>query len=145
MVETQRAKSLRLLSRLPSFRTRIDWGASDYNRAHRMPGSPRKSKFKRKVTAVRRPRNRCVIFDLDDTLYDCFGQRMRVAHRHAAQAMVEAGLNADVEAVYRARIRAFRQNPARKSESAGPGPGTIHRKDLRRRPRQRAHQGSCVS
>ncbi len=76
-----------------------------------MPGSPCKSKFKRKVTAVRRPRIRCVIFDLDDTLYDCFGQRMRVAHRHAAQAMVEAGLNADVEAVYRARIRAFRQDP----------------------------------
>jgi FMN phosphatase YigB (HAD superfamily) len=57
------------------------------------------------------PRIRCVIFDLDDTLYDCFGQRVRVAHRHAAHAMVEAGLRADPEAVYRARMRAFRQNP----------------------------------
>jgi FMN phosphatase YigB (HAD superfamily) len=53
----------------------------------------------------------CVIFDLDDTLYDCFGQRVRVAHRHAAQAMVEAGIKADVEAVYRARMRFFRQDP----------------------------------
>src|SRR5882724_7834281 len=57
------------------------------------------------------PKIGCVIFDLDDTLYDCFGQRLRVAHRHAAQAMVEAGVNADVEAVYRARMRFFRQDP----------------------------------
>jgi FMN phosphatase YigB (HAD superfamily) len=54
---------------------------------------------------------RCVIFDLDDTLYDCFGQRMRVTHRYAAQAMVEAGLNATADAVFRARMRAFRQDP----------------------------------
>jgi len=53
----------------------------------------------------------CVIFDLDDTLYDCFGQRVHVTHRYAAQAMVEAGLKADVEAVYRARMRFFRQDP----------------------------------
>jgi FMN phosphatase YigB (HAD superfamily) len=53
----------------------------------------------------------CVIFDLDDTLYDCLGQRVRVAHRHAAQAKVEAGLKADVETVNRARMRFFRQDP----------------------------------
>ena len=58
-----------------------------------------------------KPRVRCVIFDLDDTLYDCLGQRVPVAHRHAAQAMVEAGLNANVDAVYRARMQAFRQDP----------------------------------
>ncbi len=58
-----------------------------------------------------KPLIRCVIFDLDDTLYDCLGQRMRTTHRHAAQAMVEAGLNATAEAVYRARMRAFRQDP----------------------------------
>jgi FMN phosphatase YigB (HAD superfamily) len=58
-----------------------------------------------------KPVIRCVIFDLDDTLYDCFGQRMRATHRHAAQAMVEAGLNATADAVYRARMRAFRQDP----------------------------------
>ncbi|HEX7286595.1 MAG TPA: HAD family hydrolase, partial [Candidatus Angelobacter sp.] len=54
---------------------------------------------------------RCVIFDLDDTLYDCFGQRVRPAHRHAAAAMVKAGLKATVEAVYRARMKAFRNDP----------------------------------
>ena len=64
-----------------------------------------------KVASTPHPPIRCVIFDLDDTLYDCFGQRVRVAHRYAAQAMVQAGLNAGVEAVYRARMRAFRQDP----------------------------------
>ena len=72
---------------------------------------------------------RCVIFDLDDTLYDCFKQRVSVAHRHAARAMVRAGLKAKVEAVYRARMQAFRQDPmlryidpevARKFHAANP-------------------------
>jgi FMN phosphatase YigB (HAD superfamily) len=66
---------------------------------------------KRRVRHTTTPLIRCVIFDLDDTLYDCFGQRMRVTHRYAAQAMVQAGLNATVDAVYRARMRAFRQDP----------------------------------
>jgi FMN phosphatase YigB (HAD superfamily) len=57
------------------------------------------------------PLIRCVIFDLDDTLYDCFGQRVRPAHRHAAAAMVKAGLKATVEAVYRARMKAFHHDP----------------------------------
>lgn len=54
---------------------------------------------------------RSVIFDLDDTLFDSLGQRVRPAHRHAAEAMVRAGLKGTVEAVYRARLRAFRQDP----------------------------------
>ncbi len=74
-----------------------------------------KNRLKRKKRTVAKPspnpKIRCVIFDLDDTLYDCLGQRVRVAHRHAAQAMVEAGLNAGTEAVYRLRMRAFRQDP----------------------------------
>jgi FMN phosphatase YigB (HAD superfamily) len=54
---------------------------------------------------------RCVIFDLDDTLYDCFGQRVKPAHRHAAHAMVRAGLHATVEGAYRARMKAFNDDP----------------------------------
>ena len=54
---------------------------------------------------------RCVIFDLDDTLYDCFGQRVKPAHHYAAKAMVKAGLNAAVDAAYRARMKAFREDP----------------------------------
>ena len=66
---------------------------------------------KKQVRRRVKPLIRCVIFDLDDTLYDCLGQRVRVTHRYAAQAMVEAGLKADAEAVYRARMRAFRTDP----------------------------------
>jgi len=58
-----------------------------------------------------RPLIRCAIFDLDDTLYDCLGQRVRPAHRHAAEAMVTAGLRGNVENVYRARLRAFHIDP----------------------------------
>jgi FMN phosphatase YigB (HAD superfamily) len=83
---------------------------------------PDQKKKKKKVTSqsakrrryghrTSKPLIRCVIFDLDDTLYDCFGQRVRAAHRYAAEAMVEAGLSANAEAVYRARMRAFRQDP----------------------------------
>lgn len=83
---------------------------------------PDKKKKKKEVAShsIRGGRNarrkflpliRCVIFDLDDTLYDCLGQRVRAAHRYAARAMVNAGLNATTEAVYRARMRAFRQDP----------------------------------
>ena len=67
----------------------------------------------KKRQALRRvkPLIRCVIFDLDDTLYDCLGQRVPATHRYAAQAMVEAGLKANAEEVYRARMRAFRTDP----------------------------------
>jgi FMN phosphatase YigB (HAD superfamily) len=51
------------------------------------------------------------IFDLDDTLYDCFGQRVVAAHRYASQAMVAAGLRAGVDEVFQARMESFRKNP----------------------------------
>lgn len=73
--------------------------------------NPQPRSRRQQTRRIEKPLIRCVIFDLDDTLYDCLGQRLRVAHRHAAQAMVQAGLNADAEAVYRARMRAFRQDP----------------------------------
>jgi FMN phosphatase YigB (HAD superfamily) len=69
------------------------------------------SSNKRQARTRVKPVIRCVIFDLDDTLYDCLGQRVRVTHRYAAQAMVAAGLKADAEAVYQARMRAFRTDP----------------------------------
>jgi len=77
----------------------------------RMRRPQRKRKSSREYRAAPKPLIRAVIFDLDDTLYDCFGQRVRVSHRHAAEAMVRAGLKATVETVYRARMRAFRQDP----------------------------------
>src|SRR5262245_11704713 len=89
----------------------------------------RKKASTRNKPASRWPIIRCVIFDLDDTLYDCFRQRLSVAHHHAAAAMVNAGLKADVEKVFRARMRAFREDPmlryidpevARKFQAADP-------------------------
>lgn len=58
-----------------------------------------------------RPRITTVIFDLDDTLYDCYGQRVAAAHRHAAQAMVGAGLPATVDRAFRLRMKAYKTDP----------------------------------
>ncbi len=88
---------------------------SEYNDYFLFPSMPRARKKKKGKSShgkkTRPPLVRCAIFDLDDTLYDCFRQRVRVAHRCAARAMVRAGLKATVEAVYRARMRAFRHDP----------------------------------
>ncbi len=58
-----------------------------------------------------RPLITTVIFDLDDTLYDCFGQRVRAAHLRAAEAMASAGLPASAEEIFRVRMRAFADDP----------------------------------
>lgn len=47
---------------------------------------------------------RAVVFDLDDTLYDCLTQCIGPAHREAARAMVEAGAKATVDEVLEARL-----------------------------------------
>ena len=47
---------------------------------------------------------KAVVFDLDDTLYDCLNQCVGPAHREAARAMVEAGAHATVEEVLEARL-----------------------------------------
>jgi FMN phosphatase YigB (HAD superfamily) len=47
---------------------------------------------------------RAVVFDLDDTLYDCLGQCVGPAHREAAKAMVEAGAHATFDEVLEARL-----------------------------------------
>ena len=51
-----------------------------------------------------RPPIRAVVFDLDDTLFDCLGQCVGPAHREAARAMVEAGARASVEELLEARL-----------------------------------------
>src|SRR4030067_978618 len=43
---------------------------------------------------------KAVIFDLDDTLYDCTGSLIDASRRRAARAMVEAGLPCSEEEVY---------------------------------------------
>jgi len=58
-----------------------------------------------------RPLVTTVIFDLDDTLYDCFGQRVRAAHLRAAEAMASAGLPASADEIFRVRMQAFDLDP----------------------------------
>jgi len=48
---------------------------------------------------------RAVIFDLDDTLYDCSGQLVDSARRRAAAAMVKAGLPCTEEEAYNEQVR----------------------------------------
>jgi FMN phosphatase YigB (HAD superfamily) len=74
------------------------------------PSSRPTGKAGKKKSAAR-PLITTVIFDLDDTLYDCYGQRVVAAHRHAAEAMVAAGLPADVEDVLKLRLAAFKTDP----------------------------------
>ena len=52
---------------------------------------------------------RAVIFDLDDTLYDCSGQLVESARRRAAAAMVKAGLPCTEEEAYRAQVELEQQ------------------------------------
>jgi len=46
-----------------------------------------------------------VIFDLDDTLYDCTGVLVDAARRRAAEAMVKAGLPMTVEQAYQLQVK----------------------------------------
>jgi len=56
-----------------------------------------------------------VVFDLDDTLYDCMRQRVFAAHRYASRALLAAGLKRrlgrriSLEQLWRLRLRLFRE------------------------------------
>jgi len=64
---------------------------------------------------MRRHRITTVVFDLDDTLYDCYGQRVLAAHRYACRKLLAAGLSRHVghrltiASLLRLRIKLFRQ------------------------------------
>jgi len=61
--------------------------------------------------APARPLITTVIFDLDDTLYDCYGQRVRAAHMDAARTMAAAGLPATAEEIFEIRMKAYEVDP----------------------------------
>jgi len=65
----------------------------------------------RRSAAVPRPLITVVLFDLDDTLYDCFGQRVVAAHRHASQALAAAGLPASADEILKLRLAALEADP----------------------------------
>ena len=47
---------------------------------------------------------KAVVFDLDDTLYDCTGSLVESSRRHAAEAMVRAGLPCSEEEAYQLQV-----------------------------------------
>jgi len=49
-------------------------------------------------------RIKAILFDLDDTLYDCSGSLVDAARRRAAKAMVEAGLPCSEDEAYRVQV-----------------------------------------
>jgi FMN phosphatase YigB (HAD superfamily) len=56
-----------------------------------------------------------VVFDLDDTLYDCYRQRVLAAHRRACRTLLRGNLRRalgkplSLDKLYRLRLRLFRQ------------------------------------
>jgi FMN phosphatase YigB (HAD superfamily) len=79
-----------------------------------VPGkrSPGKSAARsRRPSGAPRPLITVVLFDLDDTLYDCFGQRVVGAHRHASRALAEAGLPASADEILKLRLAALESDP----------------------------------
>ena len=54
---------------------------------------------------------RALIFDLDDTLLDTCGQLVAPANREACLAMIDAGLDTDLDTCLQTRERLFYQNP----------------------------------
>lgn len=80
--------------------------------SHSASRRPRKSAARAgQGQAPARPLITTVIFDLDDTLYDCFGQRVRAAHQCAAVAMASAGLPASVKEIFHVRMKAYEEDP----------------------------------
>lgn len=77
------------------------------------PGTRKRSSKKAvgRTTRDRRPLITVVLFDLDDTLYDCFRQRVVAAHRHASQALAESGLPASAEEILKIRLAAVEADP----------------------------------
>ncbi len=73
--------------------------------------SPSTSRKRSATTSSERPSVSTVIFDLDDTLYDCLGQRVRAAHQHAAATLAAAGVPATAEEIFRVRMEAFEHDP----------------------------------
>ena len=56
---------------------------------------------------------KAILFDLDDTLFDCYGLLVEAARRRAARAMVQAGLPCSEEEAYQKQIELAEQHGPR--------------------------------
>jgi len=82
-------------------------------RAGRRKGSAGKApaRARRPAAGAARPLITVVLFDLDDTLYDCLGQRVVAAHRNASRTLAAAGLPASADEILRLRLAALEADP----------------------------------
>ncbi|MDZ4678137.1 MAG: HAD family hydrolase [Oligoflexia bacterium] len=64
-----------------------------------------------KNTPINKNLVRAVIFDLDDTLFDTYGQLVKPASREACEAMIRAGLKTKIDECVMAREKLFTANP----------------------------------
>lgn len=62
-------------------------------------------------TSRNRRDRRAVLFDLDDTLFDCNSQLVLPAHREAVAAMIRAGLPGRKEELLQRRLHLFAHHP----------------------------------
>jgi FMN phosphatase YigB (HAD superfamily) len=79
--------------------------------ARRPTPATRKRSAGKAPARASRPFITVVLFDLDDTLYDCLGQRVVAAHRHASRALADAGLPASAEQILELRLAALEADP----------------------------------
>ncbi|MBM4040735.1 MAG: uridine diphosphate-N-acetylglucosamine-binding protein YvcK [Planctomycetes bacterium] len=56
---------------------------------------------------------KAILFDLDDTLFDCYGLLVEAARRRAAKAMVEAGLPCTEDEAYETQLKLLEQHGPR--------------------------------
>jgi len=84
---------------------------SSRSASRKRPARKARAGARRTARAPSRPLITVVLFDLDDTLYDCFGQRVRAAHRNASHALAAAGLPASAEEILRLRMAAVAVDP----------------------------------
>lgn len=59
------------------------------------------------------PKIKAILFDLDDTLFDCCGSLVEAARRRAAHAMVEAGLPCSEDEAYQMQLELAEQHGPR--------------------------------
>jgi len=75
------------------------------------PAGKAPARVRRPPARAARPLITVVLFDLDDTLYDCMGQRVVAAHRNASRTLAAAGLPASADQILKLRLAALEADP----------------------------------
>jgi FMN phosphatase YigB (HAD superfamily) len=85
-------------------------GSTPASRRKRAAGKA-PARVRHPTAGTARPLITVVLFDLDDTLYDCLGQRVVAAHRNASRTLAAAGLPASADQILQLRLAALEADP----------------------------------